>query len=94
MILWRKNQVKDVLNNKLEIAFGSGKELTGWFIYKSIKVTRVSIPKGRDHLTKGTQKAIRESLRLNSSEFDDLMDCPLRYDEYVDLLKNRGYINW
>ncbi len=94
MKLWRRNEVRNALKNKLEVVFASGKEPTGWFIYKGKKVTRVTVPKGRDTLKKGTQKSIRESLRLNSSNFDALLECPLRFNEYVGILKKKNYINW
>ena len=29
---------------------------------------------------------------LSKAEFDDLIECPLSYDEYVQLLKSRGTI--
>ena len=89
---WKKNKVKSSLENKLLINFASGKELNGWFYYKDRKILRVTILKGRDELKIGTQNSIRNKLRLSSRDFDDLINCPLRLEDYIDILKEKKLI--
>jgi len=89
---WKKNKVKDSLEKKLNINFGGGKELNGWLYYKKRKILRVTIPKGRGELKIGTQNAIRDKLRLNSPDFDDLINCPLRLEDYINILKEKRLI--
>ncbi|MCK5059235.1 MAG: hypothetical protein KAT34_21480 [Candidatus Aminicenantes bacterium] len=89
---WEKNKVKNVLEKKLGIEFRSGKELNGWFYFNNQKILRVTIPKGRDELKIGTQNAIRDKLRLNSPNFDNLINCSLRLDNYIDILKEKKVI--
>ncbi len=89
---WKKNKVKSSLEKKLYINFTSGKELNGWFYYKDRKILRVTIPKGRDELKIGTQNSIRNKLRLSSNGFDDLINCPLRLEDYINILKEKKLI--
>lgn len=89
---WKKNKVKSSLENKLLINFATGKELNGWFYYKERKILRVTIPKGRDELKIGTQNSIRNKLRLSANDFDDLINCPLRLEDYIDILKEKKLI--
>lgn len=35
---------------------------------------------------------IRMQMKLNSGQFKDAIDCPLQYDDYVEILKERGAI--
>jgi len=92
MRTWKKNKVKGSLEKKLNINFGGGKELNGWFYYKKQKILRVTIPKGRDELKIGTQNSIRNKLRLSSNDFDDLINCPLRLEDYINILKEKRLI--
>lgn len=89
---WKKNQVKSSLEKKLYINFGGGKELNGWLYYKNREILRVTIPKGRDELKIGTQNSIRNKLRLSSTDFDDLINCPLKLEDYIDILKEKNVI--
>jgi hypothetical protein len=93
MKLWQRIKVYEILSNKLKIDFNkSGKEFTGWFVYEGKKITRATVPRGRNSLTPKTQNSIRMSLRLNSLEFNGLMDCPINYDGYVDILRNKSLL--
>lgn len=89
---WKKNKVKSSLEKKLNINFAGGKELNGWLYYKKQKILRITIPKGRDELKIGTQNSIRNKLRLNSNDFDDLINCPLRLEDYINILKEKRLI--
>lgn len=89
---WKKNKVRIALEKKLGINFRSGKELNGWFYSNNQKILRVTIPKGRDELKIGTQNSIRDKLRLSSADFDDLINCPLRLEDYIDILKEKRVI--
>lgn len=92
MTSWKKDKVKNILQNKLKIEFRCGNEFNGWFEYKNIKILRVTIPKGRKELKKGTLKAIRNSLKLDSTNFVNLMHCPLRLEGFIQILKTKGSI--
>ncbi len=86
---WKANVVKNKLESKLSIEFRGKKELNGWFFYyEGYKIFRITIPKGREVLTPGAQKDIRDKLKLNNSSFDLLLKCPLKYNGYIEHLEN------
>ncbi len=35
---------------------------------------------------------VRQQMKLNEEQFKNLIDCPLGYDEYVQILKDKGLI--
>ncbi|HQU73708.1 MAG TPA: hypothetical protein PKV71_21380 [Calditrichia bacterium] len=82
------NDVRRVCENKLRIDFSTkGKEFNGWFWLNGKKVARITVPKGRKPIGKGLYKNMAHQLKLNTQQFDDLLDCPLTLDEYLELLK-------
>ena len=38
------------------------------------------------------QHLLRQQLKLNESQFKDLIDCPLKRPEYVEILRGKGLI--
>ena len=87
--LWLKQEVVASLKNKLFIGFRTTKELNGWFVYNGKKILRVTIPKGRGLLRKGTQASIINQLKLTKEKFSDLIECPLSYEGYIKILKEK-----
>ena len=92
MKLWRKNAVKQALESKLAMDFGDGKELNAWFIHEGVKITRVTIPKGRGELVTKTQESIRKKLRLSQADFQDLLSCPLRLEGFIEIISSKGLL--
>jgi len=82
--------VKNRCEQKLKIEFRSGKEFNGWFVLNNIKIARITIPKGRKSIPPKTYKAMAKQLKLNVAQFDDLLNCPLGYDEYVTIIKHKA----
>lgn len=39
------------------------------------------------------QHKIRQQMKLNERQFADLIDCPLKRDGYVEILKGKGLIS-
>lgn len=92
--IYLKQEVVAVLENKLAVNFRVTKELNGWFVYKGNKIVRVTIPKGRGELRKGTQSSIINQLKLTKEMFFRLIECPLGEEEYVQILKEKQLIPW
>ncbi|MDI6793513.1 MAG: hypothetical protein QME81_11720 [bacterium] len=92
--IYLKQEVVAVLENKLAINFRVTKELNGWFVYEGKKIARVTIPKGRGDLRKGTQSSIINQLKLTNELFSRLIECPLGEEEYVQILKEKQLIPW
>lgn len=86
---YNSHDVKVTCENKLNIEFRSTKEFTGWYIFNSNKVARITIPKGKKFLPPKTYKSLAIQLKLSVSEFDDFLDCPLDKENYDIILKER-----
>ncbi|MDO9530147.1 MAG: hypothetical protein Q7J27_13460 [Syntrophales bacterium] len=79
--------------NKLGIRFRSkSKEYNGWFEKDGVKVKRITIPKGRKPIGKGLYNEMGKQLALTTSEFDDLLECPLNREKYEKILKHKRII--
>jgi hypothetical protein len=86
--------VNRVCENKLGIVFRPGKEFNGWFEYGGKKIARITVPKGHSKkgIPTGTYRNMAKQLKLKAEEFDRLLECPLKYDGYVEILENDGYL--
>ena len=90
------HDIKKCCENKLEINFKKGgKEFNGWVVVEGIKTARITIPKGRKKVQPGTYGSMATQLRLRITEFDDLLECTLSKDGYLQILGNQsaGQVN-
>ncbi|MEA2061732.1 MAG: hypothetical protein U9P10_14775 [Thermodesulfobacteriota bacterium] len=78
--------VKKVGEKKLHIKFKSGKEFNGWFKLNGIKTKRITIPKGRKNIPRGTYSTMARQLGLSVSDFDLLLECPLTKEKYEKII--------
>ena len=78
--------VKTTCENKLDIEFRKSKEFNGWFWLNGKKTKRITVPKGRKPVPRGTYKNMARQLGLNVSQFDDLLECPLDKESYEQIL--------
>jgi hypothetical protein len=83
------NDVKKCCEDKLEIDFRKGKEFNGWYYIDNKKAARITIPKGKKPIPPKTYKSMALQLKLNSSQFDDLLTCPLSRQGYDKILKEK-----
>ena len=87
------SHVKNVCERKLSIQFRKGKECNGWVTFNGIRISRITVPKGRKYIPPKTYKNMANQLSLTTSEFDKLLECPLTTDLYIKLLRNKGFIS-
>ena len=81
--------VKKCCQSKLGIEFRSGNEYNGWFILNGQKAARVTIPKGRKPIPPKTYKSMARQLKLTTTELDQLLQCPMTWQNYQQLIRNR-----
>lgn len=81
--------VKSCCEKKLKIVFRDSKEFNGWFLLNSVKVARITVPKGRKFLPPKTYKSMANQLKLTSSQFDDLLECPLDKSRFEAILSEK-----
>lgn len=86
---YHTQRVKTVCENKLEINFRSGGEFNGWFYLNDKKIARITIPKGKKPIPPKTYKSMASQLKLEVEEFDFLLDCSLKLEDYINLMENR-----
>jgi hypothetical protein len=60
-----------------------------WFEYEGKVVTRTK----RSHGSKDLPgHLIRQQLKLNEEQLAGVLSCDLEYEDYVEILKKKGYI--
>ena len=68
------------------------KENNSWLYYNSVKILRVTHPKGRREIKKGTLGSIIKQLNLQKEQFENLIACSLSREDYFKYLKNKNVI--
>lgn len=90
---YKTKRVIGCLTNKLNIAFRSGNEQTGWFEVEGQKILRVTVPKEHggssgSSLSKRVARKVINSLRLTNEEFDSLYECPMSGTDFRKKVDN------
>ncbi len=83
------DNVVKICKRKLKISFRCNKEYNGWYMIGKRRVARITIPKGKKNISPGLYKGMAEDLLLSTSEFDNLMSCPLSGDGYKKIVQKR-----
>lgn len=78
--------IKRCCETKLGIVFRKGKEFNGWVYIDNNKFARITVPKGRRPTARGTYKSMANQLKLNTEQFDDLLECPLNKKGYKEIM--------
>lgn len=81
--------VEKCCENKLNMDYRSGKELNFKLNHKG-NFVRITVPKGRKNIPKGTYSSMARQLQLTVSEFDQLLECPLTKEEYLKKLEQNN----
>ena len=56
----------------------------GWFYLNGQKAYRLTVAKGRKPIPRKTYKSMAEQLGLSIKDFDELLDCPLTLEGYLN----------
>lgn len=78
--------------NKLSLEVRSTGHNYGWLVVKGKKVLRVHYSHGRGDIPEKVVNKIRGQLKLAQRDFKNLVGCPLTYDDYIDILKQKGLL--
>lgn len=65
-----------------------------YFLYINDRKTSIftKISHGEGEINDFLIKQMSKQTRLEKNEFLDLINCPLSYEEYIELLKQRGHL--
>lgn len=86
----KTNRVRMAINNKVPGNARSAKHNSMFIVVDGKTVGRVTYPHGHSgDLAPGTARKIREQLRLDAEEFDDLVSCKMTASTYEELLRSR-----
>lgn len=88
----KKNEVQSLFK-KLDLKVRSTGHNYGWLIVNGKKILRVHYSHGRGDIPDKIANKIRGQLKLSLKYFKDLVDCPLQYSEYINILKQKKIID-
>jgi len=77
---------------KLRLDVRSTKHRYGWFIFEGKKVLRVHYSHGKGDVPGRVTDKIRSQLKLTRKDFRELIECPMSFEDYIAVLKRKGYI--
>ena len=88
---YNTQDVKRTCENKLDISFkkSRSKEFNGWFCLEGKKKYRITVPKGKKAIGQKTYQSMARQLGLSVLQFDDLLDCPIRLREYLQIISSQ-----
>lgn len=77
------------IEKKLELKTRDAGDRLSWFEYNGTTYTRTKRSHGNKDLP---ENLIRQQLKLNETQFSDLIGCTLQRDHYVQILMDKGII--
>ena len=77
---------------KLSLEVRSTGHNYGWLVFKGKKILRVHYSHGKGDIPERVTNKIRGQLKLTQKDFNDLVACPLRYEDYIAILKQKGLL--
>jgi hypothetical protein len=89
---YNKQEVAHAIETKLRSKPRSKTENNVWYILDGKKVLRVTYPHGRGVLPHGTANNIISQLKLDKSQFKELVKCPLSGSDYEKIIRSLGII--
>lgn len=91
---YKSQHVRKRCETKLDIEFRDGRssESNGWFKYEGVKVTRITVPKGRKFIPDKTYKSMAQQLKLTTDQLDGLLECPIKMKQYLEILKEQNLL--
>lgn len=78
--------------DKLRMTIRKTGDLHAIFYYRGQRILKTKRSFGAGKIDDNTQHLIRQQLRLSEQQFRDLLGCPLDYEDYVDILRTKGFI--
>ena len=82
----------DRVFRKLHMETRASGDKLAFFSYEGKRILSTRRSHGKGKIEGNIPHRIRTQLKLNESEFRGLVQCPLDFDEYVQILKKRKII--
>ena len=78
---------------KLDLKVRSTGHNYGWLIVNGRKILRVHYSHGKGDIPSVVVNKIRGQLKLSQKDFLELINCPLTYEGYLSILKQKGILD-
>lgn len=88
----KKKEIEKIFR-KLDLNVRSTGHQYGWLLVNGTKILRVHYSHGRGDIPGKVINKIRGQLKLSKRDFKDLIECPLTYEDYISILKQKGFID-
>jgi len=85
----KKHDIEKIFK-KLKLQVRTTGHNYGWLIVNGKKVLRVHYSHGKGDIPEKITHKIRGQLKLSQKDFRDLIACPMTYDDYIDVLMEKG----
>lgn len=63
-----------------------------WLVVNGKKILRVHYSHGKGDIPGKVTNKIRGQVKLSQKDFKELISCPLSYEDYIKILKQKGVI--
>ena len=77
---------------KLSLQVRSTGHHYGWLTIDDKKILRVHYSHGKGDLPDKIMHKIRGQLKLSEKDFKNLIACPLKYEDYLNILRCKGFV--
>ena len=87
----KKKEIEKIFR-KLDLKARATSHNYGWLVVNGKKILRVHYSHGRD-IPDNVVNKIRGQLKLSIKDFTNLINCPLSYQDYIAILKQKKIID-
>jgi hypothetical protein len=88
----KKREIEKIFR-KLNLEVRSTKHNYGWLLVDGKKILRVHYSHGSGDIPDKIVNKIRGQLKLSKKDFRDLIRCPLTYQDYIAILRDKEIID-
>jgi hypothetical protein len=82
----------DTMWAKFEMEIRQGADIKADLWVDGKMILRTYRSHGSGKMSGNIPKFIRQQMRLNEAEFEDAINCPLKRDGYIEILRRKGHI--
>ncbi len=87
----KKRDIQKIFQ-KLDLEVRTTGHIYGWLVVEGKRILRVHYSFGKGNIPAKIAEKIRGQLKVNQQNFKDLIDCPLTKDDYLAIIKEKGYL--
>lgn len=87
-------RVREILKlfNKLQMKIRESRDTLAFLVINGKIALWTKVPHKKGEIKGKLQYFIRQQLKLNEKEFQDLIKCVIWREEYIKILKKKGFI--